>query len=492
MHRLIRFTLITLLCVPAFSMAGADDRDPLEFDFGPLISRQRDLHGHMRLRVLGPFFERATHDDGQTLTAVRPLYSRYDDPEMERRRSEYLWPVGYTKQFRDEHSGRVLLAFWTRFDVEDPDSRYRFWLFPLYFQGRDKHGEEYAALFPLGGRIHEFLGRDEIEFILFPLYLRTELNEVPSHSFLWPIISHTQGRGIYRFRVFPFYGQNRHRDRYNKKFVMWPFWTSAEYYYEGSSGSGYILFPVYGRLTLEDQRSWMVLPPFFRVSRGERVNMVLAPWPIFQRRTGEIRQTYIWPLWGTKTMRGTHSRFFLWPFLQEERIDRGDTVARRFYLLPFYYSDTHRERAPAAPDPQEPVPRGTMVSNYQKIWPLLSYIRDGDEVRFRMLALWPLKYTPSIERNYAPFWSLIQHARYEEASDTEILWGLYRRQRRGEDKSYTSLFPLFDRTRDDRHDEAVRRWSFLKGLIGYERRGTNRRYQLLYLLRWGQLEETEP
>ncbi len=491
MHWLTRAWLLALLSLPLADPVWADERAPLEFDFGPLISRQRDLHGHMRLRALGPFFERATQEDGQALTAVRPLYSRYEHPELERRRSEYVWPLGYSKRFRDEHSGRVLLAFWTRFDTTDPASRYRFWLIPFYFQGRDIHGEKYAALFPVGGRIHEFLGRDKIEFMLFPLYMRTELNEVPTHSFLWPIVSHTHGRGIYRFRVFPFYGQNRHRDRFNKKFVMWPIWTSAEYYYPGSAGSGYIFFPFYGRLVLDDQRSWMVLPPFIRVSRGDRQNLVLAPWPFFQRRTGEVRQTYLWPLWGTKTMRGVHSHFLAWPILRQERVDRGDTYTSRFYLLPFYYSDTRQERA-YAPDPESPVPRGEMTANYQKIWPLVSYIREEEETRFRMLALWPLKYTPSIERNYAPFWSLITHARYEDSSDTEVLWGMYRRQSRGEDKSYTSLFPFFDRTRDDREDTEIRRWSFLKGLIGYERSGTNRRYQLLYVIRWGEREESEP
>lgn len=491
MYRLKCVLLIALLCLPCSVRASAESGDSSEFDFGPIISRQRDVHGHMRLRILGPFFERATHDDGQTLTAVRPLYSRYEHPELERVRSEYLWPVGYSKRFRDEHSGRVLLAFWTRFDRNDPKSRYRFWLFPLYFQGRDIHGENYVALFPLGGRIHEFLSRDKIEFILFPLYMRTELNEVPTRSYLWPIVSHTDGRGIYRFRVFPFYGQSRHRERSNKKFIMWPIWTHAEYYTQGSSGSGYILFPLYGRLKLDNQQSWMVLPPFFRVSRGERVNMMLAPWPFFQRRTGEVRQTYLWPIWGTKTMRGVHSRFFMWPILHQERLDRGEQIAHRFYVLPFYYSDTTRQRT-ASPDPETVVPRGELVANYQKIWPLVSYNRVGDERRFRMLALWPLKHTPSIERNYAPFWTLIDSVRLADSSDTEVLWGLYRRQTRGPDKSYTSLFPLFDRTRDDRQDEEIRRWSLLNGLIGYERKGTNRRYQLLYIVRWGRQEEVTP
>lgn len=489
MHRLTQgmvWCWALLLCMGVKADSGPDEGDPQTFDFGPLISRRQDVHGTMRLRALGPLFERATAEEGSRLTAVRPMYSRSVHPDLERSRSEYLWPVGYSKAFRDEHSGRVLLAFWTRFDVEDPESRYRFWLIPFYFQGRDIHGERYAALFPIGGRIHEFLGRDQIEFILFPLYARTTLKEVESHSVLWPIIGYTDGRGIYRARVFPFYGQNRHRDRYNKKFVLWPFWTSAEYYYPGSSGSGYILFPLWGRLRLDDQRSWMVLPPFFRVSRGDRVNMVLAPWPIFQRRTGEIRQTWIWPLWGVRSMRGVESRFFLWPFLHQERIDRGDEVAQRLVLLPFYYSDVRRERVlfPAPLDEDATPPRAEITANYQKIWPLVSYERQGEETRFRMLSLWPLRRTASIERNYAPFWTLLQHVRLGDRSDTELLWGVFRREREGEDRVYTSIFPLINWEQDHRPGQDRRRWSVLKGLIGAERDATTARYRFLYLFRW--------
>ncbi len=491
MHRLIRGLLPVALVAGLWLSDVHADADIREFDFGPIISRQRDVHGTMRLRALGPFFERAIHEDGQSLTAVRPLFSHYDNPEYERHRYEVLWPLAHYKGFRDERSGRVLLAWWTRFDINDPESRYRFWLIPLYFQGRDQHGETYMALFPVGGKIHEFLGFDEIRFALFPLYLGTEINTIQSHSVLWPIFSRTEGKGIYRFRVFPFYGQNRHRDRYSKKFIMWPIWTSAEYYIPGSSGSGFILFPFYGQLDLDDQRSHMVLPPFFRISQGDRVNMWLLPWPFFQRRTGEVRQTYVWPIWGQKRMAGNEYRFFVWPILHQQRIDKGDAIAQRLFVLPFYYSETQRERAAAPPPmgPNDPVPRGEMASNYQKLWPFMSYIREGDEARFRMLDLWPLKQTGAIERNYAPFWTLLQNTRLDDASDTEVLWGLFRRQRHHEDHAYTSLFPLVQWERDKVEDR--RQWSLLKGLLGYERQGTTSRYRLLYFIRWGQ-EEDEP
>lgn len=494
MHRLRLFFYGLLLFVawtagfPAEALGG-------EFDLGPLISRREDVHGVMRLQVLGPLFERATSGEGQTLTAVRPLVSRYEHPHVERHGMDVLWPLAHAKGFRDERRIRVLLTYYTRFDVNDPESPYRFRMLPVYFQGRDADGETYRAVFPLGGTIHDMLGQDRLFFVLFPLYGRAELNEIVSHNVLWPFVSRATGDEVYRFRVFPFYGQSRYRDRHNKKFVMWPFWTSAEWMYPTSQGSGFILFPIYGRIDLTDQQSWLFLPPFFRVSQGTRQNAWLLPWPFFQRRTGEVNQTYVWPIAGQKRVPGVETRFFLWPLVHQERVERGDRIAHRLYVLPFYYSDLKRERSEAPPPraPDQPVPRGSAVSNYQKIWPLVSYRREGDETRFRMLDLWPLRQTAAIERNYAPFWTLIQNTRVEDRSDTEILWGLFRREVRGEESSYTSLFPLVEWEREEAESGVRRRWSFLKGLIGIEQEDTKRRYQALYFLRWGgRAQESQP
>jgi len=484
MHRLIiGIGLAVLVLLSAIPGRAVEPEQPFTFDLGFLASRHADVHGVMRLKMLGPLFEYGGDADGQRLIAVRPLYSRYDDPENERSRREILWPLHYDKTFRNEAGGRTLLAFWHDFDTGDKQSRYRFWIIPFYFQGRDAEGDAYWALFPVGGRIHEFLGQDEIAFWLFPLYLRHRVNEVETRAWLWPIYSRTEGKGIYRFRVFPIYGQSKHRDKYSKKFILWPFWTSAQYYYPGSSGYGYVLFPLYGRIKLDDQKSWSVFPPFFRYSRGDRVTWILAPWPLVQIRTGEVNQRYLWPLYGQKQMRGVNSRFFLWPLIFDEQVDRGEAIARRSYILPFYYADVHRNRPIHAGE------EGAVTHRYHKIWPLYSYLRDGDQVRVRSLDLWPLKNTPSVERNWSPLWTIFSHVAAGENTDTEVLWGLYRRHTRGASEAYTSLFPFVEWGREERTRR--RHWSLLKGLIGVERRDQVKHYRLLYVLKWQTGQEND-
>jgi len=485
MHWLTRISRLTIIVCMGIVLrvgdgvwadAARDDKAPRSFDFGFIASRHPDIHGVTRLKALGPFFEHADDGHGQRLTAFRPWISRYTDLKNERARREILWPLHYDKTFRNEAGGRTLVAFWHDFDTTDKKSRYRFWLFPFYFQGRDTHGDAYGAVFPFGGHIYEFLGQDKIVFWLFPLYSRHQVNEVVTRSWLWPVYSRTEGNGIYRFRVFPFYGQAKHRDKYSKKFVLWPFWTSARYYYPGSSGYGYVLFPLYGRIKVEDQSTWMVAPPLFRVSRGDRMNWILAPWPFVQIRTGEVNQRYFWPVYGKKQMRGVQSRFVLWPFIFEEQLDRGAIIARRSYILPFYYADVHRSRVADEDD------AGQVTQRYHKLWPLFSYWRDGDQVRMRSLDLWPLKNTPAVERNWSPLWTLYSHTASGENRDTEILWGVYRRHVRGEAYRYTSMFPLVEWGRDSARDR--RHWSLLKGLFGVERHDNTTHYRLLYLIKW--------
>ena len=213
-----RLCLVLFLFACAGSAMGSDK--PREFDFGFIASRLEDPDGNMRLKILGPIYERAISTNGARLRAVRPFYSSFTDPATERHKKDILWPIAASTQFRKEFRWRVLLTWYTDFDRTDPKSRYRFWSVPIYFQGRDINKSRYMAVFPLGGRVCEILGRDEVTFVLFPIYMRSHVNEVETRDVLWPIFSRTEGKGIYRKRVFPFYGRNYHRDRFEKRFIM--------------------------------------------------------------------------------------------------------------------------------------------------------------------------------------------------------------------------------------------------------------------------------
>jgi len=486
------------------------------FDAGFVASRDRTPDGTARFRSIGPIFETQV-DGGRTFAAAHPFYSRVADEANQRVLQDFLWPVAMFKDFRGETYWRVLLAFGHDFDNTQSGSRFRFIIFPFVYAGKDIHGERYFALFPVGGKVNEFLGRDTIRFALFPLWMYSAINDVKTTDVLWPFISWTSGHDVSRFRVFPLYGQSRKDDLWSKRFVLWPIWTSARYSYpDGQTGGGFVLWPLFGHAKLTDQESWMFLPPFFRWSWNDKgYRSGNSPWPFFQYSYGgKDKKLYLWPLWGARSTEGFRSSFFLWPLGSTLDLDRMEYKLHQFSLFPLVFYETKtgkagdRRQESGIKDLEEDWAKTTSadsVSNapslqhsldstnsvvtgrYFKLWPLVSYLREDDAMRIRLLDLWPGKQLGAIERNFAPLWTIYSHVRVDGASEDELLWGLFRRSNDSKGRRHFSLFPLFSSDRSVEDDS--RKWSFLMGLTGYKREGLRKTYRVLYFFKFSTNQE---
>lgn len=404
---------------------------------------------------LDPFYENLQTDEG-SFFAVRPFYSKtvLEEGSIQ----DFLWPLYSRKSFKNEETSRALLFWFTHnFEADAESPRDRNWLIPIYFQGTDTHGEDYFAIFPLGGTIHEFLGRDKILFALFPIFGKSQINDVKTTSVLWPVYSRTRGEGIRRDRVFPIIGKSVLEDKYEKKFVLWPFWTSADYFYPGDSGSSWILFPICGRSKMDKESTWWVIPPLFRFTEGEREDRIFCPWPFIQKQNNaRIDKFYVWPLWGRKQAAGgaLDRTFVLWPFLWAETVQRDQVTLRRKLALPFFYSHSKTLHEPDVPEEERDV-----LSNGWKLWPLMSWRRAGERSRFRMLELWPLDTAP-IERNWAPLWTLYRRTDDGGRIKNDFLWFLWHSEK------------------EPSAEEAE--WSLLKGLLGYKKSGETKRFEFLW------------
>jgi hypothetical protein len=441
-------------------------------DFGYLLSTGDDLEGAGVAHALGPVAESRSGLDGTYRRAIRPFFV-YEEDARGRDMLDILWPVGTISRWQGQTTWRFLTAFGVDYDNQNPASRYRTWILPLFFWGRNAVGERYGALFPLGGRIDDFMGRD-VWFALFPLYAHSRLNDLETHHFLWPLISRTTGDDLYRFRAFPLYGRSIKRNDWDKRFVLWPFWNSAQYMHPGARGRGFVLFPLVGHVKLENQETWMVLPPFFRRTVGHEGREGCYPWPFIQTSSGKVDKLYVWPLYG-RTAEGNAVRtFWLWPFIWQRHDVWKPSETDRFRVFPVFYAEATR-----------PIATPAMVSDrYVSVWPLVSYRRSqADFKRVRVLDLWPFRDTAPIERNLAPWWTLYRYERHARGRENELLWGLARWGCEKEGNRYGSLFPLVSWSRDTQGD-AHREWDFLKGLIGYRRSEAGQEYRLLYVIHW--------
>ena len=411
-----------------------------------------------------PFYDDVETDRG-SLFAVRPFYSHAVFEEGEVR--DVFWPLYTRKSFKDEQMSRGLIFWYTHtFNTQEDSLRYRNWLLPFYFQGRDVCGEPYFALFPFGGTIHEFLGRDEIWFALFPLFGKSRINDLQTTSVLWPIYSHTRGEGVRRDRVFPLVGRSVREGQFDKQFVLWPFWTSAEYFYPGNSGKSWILFPLYGHTKLEQEETTWVLPPFFRFTKGEKENRMLCPWPFVQEVESESRnKLYIWPLWGVNNaVDGAWQRTFLcWPLLWSERAEDQGLVTLTKRVVPFVRTRRTIQREEGVPEAES-----LEVSHEWAVWPLMSRQCAGENSRFRVLDLWPVRNSAPVERNWAPLWTLYQRTAQQGVVSKDVLWFAWHSEKE----------PAADRAE----------WSLLKGLLAYKRDGASSNVRFLYFMRFGEIE----
>ncbi|MCX7590962.1 MAG: hypothetical protein N2255_04970, partial [Kiritimatiellae bacterium] len=466
-----------------------------------------------RLRIAGPVFESQKTQDHRSFQAVRPIYSSFADPQRDETRREFLWPLGIVRDFQGQRFWLFLIAFGHDFDVSSDLSRCRTVILPLFFNGRDATGNEYLALFPFGGTIREFAGRDEIRFVLFPFYSKSIVRDAETLSILWPIFSYTHGGDVLRYRVFPFYGRSINEGRWDKAFIMWPIWNSARYTYPDSTGRAYVLFPIFGRVDLSDQKGWMILPPFFKWIEGQRQSILSCPWPFFEYARGEIDRLSFWPFWGTETRYPSGSRkndlvcpsmsstFFCWPLGRSEMLARSDAAVRRWFFLPFLYHEKIVSAQPQGDNSgQESMEAQNMGAHSRsvqthspadarvfKLWPLASYRRKANASRFRLLELWPTRDLEPVERNLAPFWTIYCRTRDNEAVEDELLWGLIRHRRVSESERQFSIFPIFNW---ERGGEA-RAWSLLHGLLGCRQEATSRRYRILYVLEFGKKSREE-
>ena len=332
-------------------------------------------------------------------------------------------------------------------------------------------------MFPIAGKISDILVWDEVQFILFPVYGYARINAIETHAYLWPLLFRSQAPHDQRLSLLPFYGYSRRDNGFDKRFLCWPFWTSARYFYPHASGYGWILFPLIGHVKLSNQESWMFLPPLTRFSKSQHSTQINCPWPLFQYSSGNIEKLYFWPIAGYKIIGHIHTSFLLWPIGISSCRETQQGIERQRFIVPIVYSETLTER-PAASNAAAPV----VSKRVFKLWPLFSYHREKDCKRLHLLSLCPLKDFVPIERNYASLWTIYSHAACGPIREDELLWGWLRYRRQPDKLLKASLFPLLEFSREGAAGELE--WLFLKGLLGSESIDGRKRFRMFYLLRW--------
>ncbi len=425
----------------------------------PFCVDETSPSGTRRLSALYPFFEKETRADGSETTALRPIYITEDPPDPSVR-TEALYPLGLFSRDpeRGERTDRVVPLFSYKERIGNEGLERDWFVFPVVFGGDSEAGEKYFAVFPFGGSFKGFFTLDEVEFVLFPLYVTSRDGEYETVSYLWPFTLFGEGGKRKTTRVLPFYAHSEKEGSYEQGAFLWPLFQYRRTDLSGAHPKdSRFAFPFYGRETSDVSAKTVVLWPLFSWGETERADgepswFVDAPWPLYKRYESDgISRTRVWPISGVHTSDELESRFFLWPFVWDRTEHTPSRRLEQRMVIPFSYRIESFE--PGATEPR---------SSLRQVWPLARDERQGARSEFRTLSLEPGPLLDRLDDHYGFLWTFYRRRedRAAGAGDEEILLGLYRQWWEPGFRSVDVPFLYHLHERDDESTE-----SFLLGLL---------------------------
>jgi hypothetical protein len=465
--------LILLVAQPVFS------GDSSVFTLWPLLDyRADDNIDYRSFHLLGPLFKSERKGE-ETESALRPLYYRAAN-QSGSSQLEVLYPLLSLKSGPDSSRFNFLqLLSSDAYDGGEDRSR-KFFLFPLIFYGSDPEQGDYFAIFPLGGQLRGWFGRDEITFALFPLYGRTLKGERRIDNVLWPFFARISGKEESGYKFWPIYGQSEKIGHYRKKFFLWPIFFSEDLDLAGDNPvRRRAAFPFYLSIESAESSEQFVLWPFF----SKRADMVRNstewnfPWPLIRLTRGETRHGFrLLPFCSDETVEANRKRWYFWPVYKIEDTQTAKFERRRHRVLYFLYSDLREMTHDSGQEKRRVA-----------LWPLFSYSRQKGVRHLHVFSLLEPFFPENtgIEHSWAPLWRVYQQKWDQQGNRIiSLFWNLFWQEKRDQAMAW-ELFPLLEYARDP--DEGID-WKVLKGLFRYQSGRDGKSLKLFYLpwgLSWG-------
>lgn len=483
-------TLVTSILLLGFSLpvSAQEDLADKHFGFGEFSTL---FNPGTRKEVFGPFYYRQQTELSDTW-AIPPLFSHTDWIGGDAEEYDFAYPILTFDRFGGEYRWQLGQLFsFAGGQNQSEVPRDRFTLFPIYFQQRSPDPQyNYTAVFPFYGHLQNRIFRSEIDFVMWPFYVKTikrrqanpltetlfpsepertinpRRGELTTYNYFLPFVHLRYGDGLFGWQAWPFVGRE-HKEvtwmtntwdeaemvpGHDHRFVLWPFYLKQERGI-GSENVEHdlLVFPFYRQLRspLRDSTSYLTpLGLTLTDDRGKKYQEVDAPWPFIVFAWGEGKTTRrIWPLFSRAQTATAQSDFYLWPAYTYKRIHSESLDRRRTRIFFFLYSRVREENTETA-----------MTRTRTDFWPLFTHQRELDgRSRLQVLALLEpiLPASKSIERNYSPLWSLWRSEQNPntESSSQSLLWNLYRREVKGTTRKGSLLFGLFqyESTAEKRH-----------------------------------------
>jgi len=440
---------------------------PQRENFGPffLYSADEEREGK-ETNVLGPLFT-YRKDRQEKSFAFRPFFY-WQKEEGKHTILEYLYPLGKYKRTEQEVESSFMPFFSTRRALTGKEAEKKERGVLLAFWGETEQGESYGGFFPVYGKLKKRFGKDEMNFLLWPIYSDSREGENRTYSFLWPIFSRTEGGGREGFKIWPLVGHEKKENDYEKLFFLWPIFHFEKRYLNTDDPTEIsMVFPLYVSSASSKRVSRSVIWPFFNYTydEDEKYTQWDFPWPLLQWAKGEDKSLLrIFPLYSRKLWEDRQSGYILWPLYMYERQEdeKYKKEVIRYLLLSKDQTEFLKDEGKEA--------------RILRIWPLFYYsLRKEGSLQFYFPALLPID-DEGYERNWGPLLRLYEYRRNPAGeSESKFLWGFYVHRKNAVRELYELSFFLTYYTEED-----LFYFSLLRGLLEYRAEGQKRALRLLY------------
>jgi hypothetical protein len=409
-----------------------------------------------RIEAVGPFYYRQQRES-ETIWAVPPFFAYTTDPETDFMEYDILYPLLTFDRFGEQYRWQLFqLLNWAGGPMQEERERRRFSLFPLYLTQRSSNpAENYTSIFPFYGHLRNRFFRDEIRYVMFPIYGQSRKKDVVTDNYVYPFYHVRRGNGLSGWQFWPFVG-HEHKDvttetngfgdvriipGHERRFIMGPF------YFNETNGIGTDnpdwqrgSLPSFALLRSPKRDSTTIIWPFFSVidDREKKYHERQILWPIIVRARGPGKTAdRVLPFYSRAHSPELESDSYMWPVYKRNRIHSDPLDRQRIRILLFLYSDT--------------VQKNTETKASQRrtdLWPLFARRRDyNGDTRLQVVA--PLEvFMPNVksfDRDYSQLWSVWRAEKSPTRGRTSqsLFWNLYRRETAPERKKCSLLFGLF-------------------------------------------------
>ncbi len=247
--------------------------------------------GSLTVSVITPLFYYRKTDAGTKEFGFRPLFYYHRDDNKDTTVVDFIYPIGKYKQRGEDKNFRIFpIIRDAKHDLADDKERIAHDYFPLFW-GRSEGGEPYGGLFPFYGTIKDRFGRDDMLFVMWPLYYRTVEEGFTSNNYLWPLVRITEGDGGWGARFFPLWGHEEITGVEYSTYYMLPLVSFRGRYLDTKNPlMDTTIIPFYSSQRTPHSKTTTIIWPLFTYAYDTNFNYKKydLPWPFLRIARSDV------------------------------------------------------------------------------------------------------------------------------------------------------------------------------------------------------------